>query len=241
MKNAIRSELLRSVSGLSIVPVYAIALLMPAFVLFSDGSRLDVAALDSGAATALLLEPLAWSAIAAAFVGAYSVTRECYYASIDRTLTAAGHLRSFIGKLVAGALTAVAVTLVIAALWTAGIAFFLAQDGLTPVLTQDAWRIYAGALGGSVLGALIGGSIGWITRNYYVTAAVVLVFPMVVEFTLLRTAPEVAKFSPGLVLAALSVPGHQDRLLESLPALGVGLAWAVGLIAVAWVRGRRSA
>lgn len=239
MKNAIRSELLRAVSGLSIVPVYAIALLLPAFVLFSDGGRLDLAGLDSGAATTLLLEPLAWSAIAAAFVGAYGVTRESYYTSLDRTLTGTGYRHSFIGKLVAGALAAVAVSVVILALWTAGVAFFLSRDGLALVLSPDAWRIYSGALGGAVLGALIGGAIGWITRNYYVTAAIVLVLPLVVEFALLRTTPEVAKFSPGLVLAALSVPRYQDRLLDSLPALGVGLAWAVGLIAVAWVRGRR--
>ena len=239
MTNAIRSELLRSMSGLSIVPVYLIALLMPAFVLFSDGGRLELAGLDSGAATTLLLQPLAWSAIAAAFVGAYGVTRECYYTSLERTLTAVGYRDSFIGKLVAGALAAVAVSAVIMAVWTAGVGFFLARNGLAPVLTPDAWRIYSGALGGALLGALLGGAVGWITRNYYVTAAVVLVVPMVVEFALLRTAPEVAKYSPGLVLAALSVPGHQGRLLDSLPALGVGLAWTVASIAVAWVCGRR--
>lgn len=239
MKNAIRSELLRSVSGLSIVPVYLIALLMPAFVLFSDGGRFDLAGLDSGAATARLLQPLAWSAIAAAFVGAYGVTRECYYTSLERTLTAVGRRRSFVAKLVAGALAAVAVSAVIVALWTAGVAFFLTRTGLAPHLTSDAWRIYAGALGGAILGALIGGAVGWITRNYYATAAIVLVLPMVVEFALLRTAPDVAKYSPGLVLAALSVPRYQDRLLDSLPALGIGVAWTVGLLVIAWMRGRR--
>ena len=56
---------------------------------------------------------------------------------------------------------------------------------------------------------------------------------------LLRTAPEVAKFSPGLVLAALSVPEYQGHLLEFGPALVVALAWAAGLVAVAWAGGRR--
>lgn len=239
MRNAIRSELLRSVSGLSVLPVYLVALLMPAFVLFTDGSRFDLAGVDSSTATLRLLEPLAWSVISAAFVGAYAVTREYYYASMDRTLTGVGFRRAFWGKLVAGAVIAIALSVGIFVLWTAGVFFVLLQNGLTLALTQDAWHLYVGALVGAVLGALIGVSIGWITRNYYVTAIIVLVLPMVVEFALLRTAPEVAKFSPGLAIAALGVPGYEDRLLDFAPALGVGLAWTVGLVAAAWFRGRR--
>ena len=74
MKDTVRSEALRSVSGSSILAVYLVAVLMPVFVLFSDGSRFDLAGLDPATATALLLEPLAWSAVSAAFVGAYGVT-----------------------------------------------------------------------------------------------------------------------------------------------------------------------
>ncbi|WP_091226525.1 ABC transporter permease [Microbacterium sp. 3J1] len=241
MRNAIRSEVLRAVSGFSILAVYLVALLMPLFVLFSDGSRFVLVGIDAGAATTRLLEPLAWCAISAAFVGAYGVTREYYYGSMDRTLTGVGFPRAFSGKLASGVLVAVALTIGILIAWTVGVAVLLAQDGLALVLTPDAWRIYAGALIGAILGSLIGGAIGWISRNYYVTAAIVLVFPMAVEFALLRTAPEVAKFSPGLVLAALSVPRYQDRLLEFAPALGIGLAWAAGLVAVAWIRWRRRA
>lgn len=239
MRNAIRSELLRSVSGLSILAVYFVALLMPAFVLFSDGSRFGLAGLDDGEATTRLLEPLAWSVISAAFVGAYAVTREYYYSSMERTLVEVGFRRAFLGKLVAGALIAVALAVGVFALWTAGISIMLVQDGLMLALTPEAWCIYAGALAGVILGALIGGAIGWITRNYYATAALVLLFPMAVEFGLLRTAPEVAKFSPGLAIAALRVPGYQDRLLELAPALGIALAWTIGLVALAWVSGRR--
>ncbi|MFJ6532308.1 ABC transporter permease [Microbacterium sp. NPDC091662] len=241
MKNAIRSEALRAVSGLSVLPVYLVALLMPAFVLFSDGSRFDFAGVDPRVATSRLLEPLAWCVISAAFVGAYAVTREYYYASMDRTLTGVGFRRAFGGKLVAGALAAVSLCVCIFVLWTAGVAVVLLQNGLTLALTVGAWQLYAGALVGVVLGAFIGGAVGWITRNYYVTAALVLVLPMVVEFALLRTAPEVARFSPGLAIAALGVPGYQDRLLEFAPALAIGLAWTVGLVSLAWFRGRRGA
>lgn len=239
MKEAVRSEALRSVSGSSILAVYLVAVLMPVFVLFSDGSRFDLAGVDPAVATALLLEPLAWSAISAAFVGAYGVTRECYYGSMDRTLTGVGFPRAFSGKIVAGAVVAVALSVCIFVVWTVGVSVLLAQNGSTLALTGSAWRIYAGALVGVVLGAFIGGAIGWITRNYYVTAAIILVLPMVVEFALLRTAPELAKFSPGLVLAALGVPGYQDRLLEFVPALCLALLWAAGLVAAAWGMGRR--
>jgi hypothetical protein len=240
MKGVIRSEMLRSVSGLSILAVYLVAFLLPAFVLFSDGSRLELAGLDSGAATTRLLEPLAWSGISAAFIGAYGVTREYYYGSMDRTLTGVGFRRAFSGKLAGGVAVALLSSIGMFAIWTGGTAFLLVQNGLALTLTPDAWRIFAGALTGLVLGSLIGGSIGWITRNYYLTAALVLVFPLAVELALLRTAPEVARFSPGLALAALGVPGYQDRLLEFAPALSVGITWTVGLVAVAWVRGHRS-
>jgi len=239
MMNAVRSELLRSVSGLSLVAVYLVAILMPVFVLVSDGSRFDVGALDAGAATVRLLEPLAWCGISAAFVGAYGVTRECYYASMDRTLTGVGLGRAFSAKLVSGVLVSLGLSLCIFVFWTAGASLLLADAGLGLTLTPDAWRIYAGAVAGTVLGALIGGAVGWITRNYYTTAALVLIYPMAVELALLRTAPEVARFSPGLALAALSVPGYEDRLLDVVPALGVALVWVVGLVAAAWARERR--
>lgn len=239
MKGIIHSEVVRAVSGSSVLAVYVVAVLMPAFVLFSDGSRFDLEGLESGAATAGLLEPLAWCAVSAAFIGAYGVTRECYYASMDRTLTGVGFRRAFSGKLVAGTLIALAVSICIFVVWTAGVSIILLRSGLSLSLTSDAWRIYGGALVGVVLGALIGGAIGWIARNYYVTAAIVLVLPMVLELALLRTAPELARFSPGLVLAAVSVPGYQDRLLDFVPALGIAIAWAAGLVAVAWFRGSR--
>lgn len=240
MSGVIRSELLRSVSGLSILAVYLVAVLMPAFVLFSDGSRFDVSGLDSGAATTRLLEPLAWSVISAAFVGSYPVTREYYYGSMDRTLTAVGFRRSFAGKLIAGVFVSLAVAVAVFLLWTAGISVFLGRHDLSVVLTPAAWRIYAGALLGVVLGALLGGAIGWITRNYYATAIIVLVFPMAIEFALLRTAPEIARFSPGMAIAALGVPEYQDKLLALAPALAIGLAWTIELVVLAAVRGRRS-
>ena len=42
MKDTVRSEALRSVSGSSILAVYLVAVLMPVFVLFSDLSLIHI-------------------------------------------------------------------------------------------------------------------------------------------------------------------------------------------------------
>ncbi|WP_144874133.1 ABC transporter permease [Microbacterium sp. 1.5R] len=242
MRNVARSEVLRSVSGSSVLAVYLVAVLMPIFVLVSDGTRFDLDGLDASTATARLLEPLAWCAVSAAFVGAYGVTRECYYASLGRTLTSVAFARVFWGKIIGGVVVGVVMVLGLVAVWTATVAVVLGQSGLALAPDAAAWRIYAGALLGAVLGASIGGAIGWIFRNYYAAAALIIVVPLALESALLRAAPEVARFSPGLALAALGLPGGEGRMLEFAPALGVGVAWAVALTAGAWfaaVKGRR--
>lgn len=240
MRGVVRSEMLRSVSGLSMLAVALIALLLPVFVLVSHGERLDLTGLDGPTATAQLLEPLAWSAVSAAFVSAYGVTRESYYSSMDRTLTGVGFPRAFAGKLLSGAIVSLALSVLLDLVWTVVVSVVLTESGLSLALTPETARLYAGALLGAVLGALWGGAVGWITRNYYVTAAVLLILPMAVDFALLRAVPEVARFSPSLVLAALGIPGHQGSLLDFGPALSAALVWTAGLIVAAWIRGRRS-
>ncbi|AXL13483.1 ABC transporter permease [Microbacterium foliorum] len=239
MISAIRSEAVRSVSGLSLWAVYVLAVFVPVVVLSSDRTLTDLSGLSSGAATAQLLQPLAWSFITAAFVGAYAVTREYYYASMDRTLTELGYSRAFRGKMIAGLMTAIALALCMFALWTVVVYFILNQEGLVLNIDEAAVRIYAGALLGVIMGAFVGGAVGWISRNYYIGAAIVLAFPIGVEFALLGTSPDVARFSPGMTIAALSVPEYKDRLLEFAPAVSVAGAWTVGLVLLAWFVARR--
>lgn len=239
MISVIRSESLRSVSGRSLYAVYILAIFIPVVVLSSDQSLTDLTGLDAGAATAQLLQPLAWSFITAAFAGAYTVTREYYYESMDRTLTELGYLRAFWGKMVAGLIATVALALCTFAIWTGVVFVMLKQAGLALSIDEAGLRIYAGALVGVMLGALVGGAVGWISHNYYLGAAVVLGLPIGVEFALLGTSPEVARFSPGMAIAALSVPGYKDHLLEFAPAAGIAAAWTVGFVLVAWFVGRR--
>jgi ABC-2 type transport system permease protein len=236
---AIRSESLRSISGLSLTATYILAIVVPVVVLTSDRSLTDLTGLSDGAATAQLLQPLAWSFIIAAFVGAYTVTREYYYASMDRTLTELGYSRAFWGKMVAGVITSVGLALCTFAIWTVVAFFILKQEGLAVNIDAAGLRIYAGALVGVILGSFIGGAVGWISHNYYIGAAIVLAFPIGVEFALLGSSPEIARFSPGMAIAALGVPEFRDRLLEFGPAAGIAAAWTVGLVLVAWFAGRR--
>ncbi len=239
MITAIRSELLRSVSGLSLWAVYLLTIMVPVAVFSPNDSLAVIDEADPGMATARLLAPLAWSFVYAGFIGAYAVTREYYYDSMDRTLVELGFLRAFWGKLIAGSIMAMVLAICMFCIWTIVAFFILNQHGLPLTLTAEVWRIYGGALLGVFLGAIIGGAIGWITRNYYLGAIIVLAFPLAIEFAWLGSSPGVAKFSLGLSLAALSVPGFKNELLEMAPAMGIACVWAAGLVVLAWFLGRR--
>lgn len=236
---AIRSEALRAVSGLSLWATYVLAIFVPIAVLTSDPSLTDLSGLDDSAATARLLQPLAWSFVTAAFAGAYAVTREWYYVSMDRTLTEVGFRRAFWGKMVAGVMAALGIALGVCIVWTVVVLVVLSHQDRTFTLTQPAVQVYAGALIGVVPGALIGGAVGWITRNYYVGAAVVLAFPILIEFALIRTSPDLARFFPGMAIAAIGVPEYQGHLLASGAAACMALAWTVTFVLAAWYLGRR--
>ncbi|WP_242087614.1 ABC transporter permease [Microbacterium lacticum] len=236
---AIRSEALRAVSGLSLWATYVLAIFVPVAVLTSDPSLTDLSGLDDSAATARLLQPLAWSFVTAAFAGAYAVTREWYYASMDRTLTEVGFRRAFWGKMVAGVMAALWITVGVCIGWTVVVLIVLSQEGRTFTLSQPGVQVYAGALIGVVPGALIGGAVGWITRNYYIGAAAVLAFPILIEFALIRTSPDLARFSPGMAIAAIGVPEYQGHLLSSAAGACIALAWTVVLVVAAWFLGRR--
>ncbi|MFB4352813.1 ABC transporter permease [Microbacterium sp. LS_15] len=234
MTNVVRSEVLRWLSGTSVVAIYLVAVLMPVFVLLSDGGRLDLAGIDAGAATTRLLGPLAWAGVSAAFVGAYGVTRECYYASLGRTLTGVGFVRVFWGKILAGVVVGLVLVVGLLGAWTVIVGVLLHREGLALSLEGGAWRVYGGAVLGAALGASIGVAIGWIVRNYYLAAGLIILVPLALDFAMLRAVPEVARFSPGLALAALGAPDQQHRMLDFVPALGVSVAWALVLIITAW-------
>lgn len=239
MIGVIRSELLRARSGANTLAVLLLGAFVPVIVLTSDDTLGRMTSMDATTATQLLLAPLAWSFVVAAFAGAFGVTREFYYGSMGRTIAQIGFRREFLGKGIAAIGVAVVLTAGIAAAWCGVAAIVLGVNGLAFAPSVGAARTVLGALPGAVLGALLGAAVGWIVGNYYAAAAIVLAGPIAFEMAFLGSAPEVARFSPGLTLAALASPSDHPVLLEPWAGLAVGLGWTLVLTAAAWVVGRR--
>ncbi|MFF8188030.1 ABC transporter permease [Microbacterium sp. NPDC016588] len=235
----IRSELLRARSGANTLAVLLLGAFIPVIVLTSDDTLGRLTSMDATTATSLLVAPLAWSFVVAAFAGAFGVTREFYYGSMSRTIAGVGFRRAFAGKTAAAIGVAVALTAGIAAVWCGGAAIVLNVNGLVFTASVEAVGTILGALPGAVLGAISGSAIGWIVGNYYAAAAIVLAGPIAFEMAFLASAPEVARFSPGLTLAALASPSDHPGLLEPWAGLAVGLGWTLVLATAAWVIGRR--
>jgi hypothetical protein len=239
MIGAIRAELLRSLSGRTVLGAIALTVLVPNMVLTSSGDPAALARdLAPGAATPLLVAPLAWSFVAAGFVGAYTVTREDYYHSLDRTLLIVGRTRAQIAKTVGGCVTAVLFAVGMGLAWCAVVAVILAVNGSSFEVSPAVVQTIAGSLLGAALGAAGGCAIGWVVRNYYAAAGVVLVVPLAFELMLLGQHPELARFMPGLTIAAISAPGYRDALLDRPLAILLSLAWvgAAGAVAFVWRR-----
>lgn len=240
MIGAVRAEVVRAVSApQTTITLCALALFIPAVVLQYDGTLDEIAALGSGAATERMLQPLGWSFVAASFVGMYAVTREYYYDSMSRTLVVSGFARAFWGKAVGAAVVGVVLAGAVAIVWSVVVAVLLGADGLVFSWTPGAARAVAGSLPGAAIGALLGAGVGWLVRNYYLGAGIVLGLPMLVEFALLRTAPDVARFSPGAALAALAVSDRRDGVLSLPAAAGVIALWVAIVLGAGWVLGRR--
>ncbi|MGB4135355.1 MAG: ABC transporter permease [Microbacterium sp.] len=236
---AARGEALRAASGLTLLAVCMLALLIPVVVLTSDSELGRLAEYTAEAATVRVFQPLAWTFVTAAFAGAYAVTREYYYLSMDRSLSELGFHRAFWSKTIGGVAFSLVLTIGVCVIWSVAAHAILILNDLDLVFSVQVWRIMAGALLCTAIGAVMGGSVGWIAKNYYVAAGVVLALPLAAELMLLRTAPEIARFSPGLTLAALSVPGYRGELLAFPTALLLCIVWTALLTAAAWGVARR--
>jgi hypothetical protein len=239
MRAAVRAELLRARSGFSTIAVVALALFIPVIVLTSDDTLGEMNVLDARRATLLVVAPLAWSFVAAAFAGAFSVTREYYYGSMSRSVTQVGFARLFLSKSLAAAVTGLVLAVGVGIVWGGVVAAVLGVNGMTPVVSGGVVRTIVGSVPGAVIGAVLGTAVGWIARNYYAAAAVVLAGPTALELALLGTSPDTARVLPGLSLAALGTPQNHPDLLPPATAVLVAAVWTVLASASAWMVARR--
>lgn len=225
VRDVLKSELLRSVSGLALLGVGSFVILIPALIL-TVGPPLDgLREVDDGTATRIVFGLIASSGIVAMYLGSYTVSREFYYRSMSRTIVIGSLRRVFLAKMVSSAVSSVALAITGAAVWAAISAGVLSAYGR--VLQPDVafWSVAAGSAFASACGALIGTSLGWIVQNYYAVSAVVLLIPTMIELPLLFSAPQVERFFP--VGAFAGVTGA--------PIEGLLPWWASGIVLLGWV------
>lgn len=230
------SELLRYVSGYSVLGTLAFCILVPWFVANFLGwpdqakSAQDVAIFW---AISVSLVPVA------AFAGSYVVTREAFYRTLRRSIVTCGATALVHSKCAAALIIGLLTGLVGLILWGLSVAL-AAAPGLAPLLvTAESVAGAPGVLLACVLGAAWGCSLGWIIQHYYATTILTLVVPVAVELPLLINNPDVGRWLPSGALAGVAgLP--VEGLLDPFPSFFVSLAWLIlaGGCALWFVRSR---
>ncbi|MWV29907.1 hypothetical protein [Rathayibacter iranicus] len=165
------------------------------------------------------------------FVGSYSITREYFYESLDRSRVLLTLKKLFWAKVIASVLTSIALTAVFGTAWIAVSVWIMNSQGLTFTFSFVVVKIFVGSLAVSAIGAVIGHGVGWAVRNYYVACALVMAVPLAAELPLLVNAPGVERFLPSGAAAGVANVIGLD-VLPALAALAVSVSWAAGATAV---------
>ena len=222
--SGIRSELLRFVSGYSILGIVAFSALVPWFVANFLGWPHNSGALTASENIRIFWSLAASIAPVATFAGSYLVTREAYYGTLRRTVVAAGMANVVTSKYAAAVMVGVGTVITGLAVWGGTVAFSLPPDVAPQLLAPDSLGLLPGVLVASAIAAVWGCSLGWIFQHYYATTILTLVIPLAVELPLLANAPDMARWLPSGALAGIaSVPF--EGLLEPVPAFFVSLGW----------------
>ncbi|NQD86681.1 hypothetical protein HP499_02495 [Paenarthrobacter sp. CM16] len=232
--SGIRSELLRYVSGYSILGIVAFSALVPWFVANFLGWPDSSGALSVSDNIRIFWSLAASIAPVATFAGSYLVTREAYYGTLRRTVVAAGMANVVTSKYAAAVMVGAGTVITGLAVWGGTVAFSLPPDVAPQLLAPDSLGLLPGVLVASAIAAVWGCSLGWIFQHYYATTILTLVIPLAVELPLLANAPDMARWLPSGALAGIaSVPF--EGLLEPVPAFFVSLGWlAVAGLGAAW-------
>ncbi|WP_024818112.1 hypothetical protein [Arthrobacter sp. 31Y] len=239
LANGLRSELLRYVSGYSVLGIVAFTALIPWFVANFLGWPGNSEGLSAEENVQTFWALSASVAPVSMFAGSYVVTRESYYGTLRRTVVMSGLNQVLTAKYLAATVVGLATVITGIVLWGVSMAFSLPPGVLDQLLAAESWNHMPGVVLASIMGALWGCSLGWIIRHYYATTMLTLLIPLALEVPLLASAPEIARWLPSGALAGIaSLPF--EGLLNPLPAFLVSLGWllAAGLGAVRLLRGK---
>lgn len=238
MPDFLRSELRRCFSGYAMLVIAAFAILLPSMALGLGPSLDGLRAIDDTLATRIVFGLIASAGIMAMYAGSFSVSREYYYRSIERSFVMGSRRRVFVAKFGASMLTTVLIAVVAMVLWAAVTAVLLGVNGRQLDVGPAFWGIAGGTVLIVVLASVLGVAVGWILRNYYLTTAVVLLIPTMIESPLLFSAPEIERFLPLGAFAGLT-GAPIDGLLPWWGSALVLLGWSTAAVIGAVIAVRR--
>lgn len=241
MTAQLRSELvkLRTTRTFAVVTLFALALTLfgclvegisPSTVkLASEATQRDMFAAN---VTAVL-----FSTIAALLI----VTSEFRYRTIHPTLLCEPRRRVVIGaQLVAAAAGALAISALATAIsFGAGFALLGVRGVDVALTTEHALTIGFGAVGASILSALVGVALGWLVRNQTAAIVALLAYAVVLDAGLFAAIPDAGRYLPGKAGDALAGRPVDDLLAPLAGALVLAL-WALAFVTAAVVRATRA-
>ena len=164
------------------------------------------------------------AALFASLLGAMSITAEIRHGTIRPTFLATPRRgRVITAKLIAGALTGVAIGLLAEGLTAAIEAAGLAARGIHIQLTAgDYLQLFAGGAAAGALFAAIGVGLGAIVRQQVGAIVALCVWLLLIETTLIGNIPSAGKYAPGAAAGAIA-GAIQTQTPAKLVAPALGL------------------
>ena len=174
------------------------------------------------------------AALFASLLGAMSITAEIRHGTIRPTFLATPRRgRVITAKLIAGALTGVAIGLLAEGLTAAIEAAGLAARGIHIQLTAgDYLQLFAGGAAAGALFAAIGVGLGAIVRQQVGAIVALCVWLLLIETTLIGNIPSAGKYAPGAAAGAIA-GAIQTQTPANLVAPVLGLLFLAAYAAVA--------
>ncbi|MFS0894804.1 hypothetical protein [Microbacterium sp. 179-I 3D3 NHS] len=238
MPRQLRSDLVKAMSAPTLITLSSLVIVVPVLIVFMTGLIDRLRFDDAATATQTLLAIGVSGALGCAFYGSYLVTRDEYYRGMDRNFLMAPASIVFASRVIVAAIVGAGLAIVGFLVWSVVTGFILADRGASFVFSPEVAALALGDVVAGAVAAVIGCSVGWVVRNYYVTVVVLLVLPAMVAPLMLDRARDVERFLPVGAVAGLG--GVQlDGLLGQVTAGLVLVGWAALFVAVAWLVLRR--